>query len=213
MLDYTEFQNHKDVRPTKLLVMIHGYGSNKNDLINLSPELSTFLPHALFISPSAPFSFDGTTNSELRQWFSLLDRSKNTLLDNIEIASNIIIKFIYFQLKKLNLSENDLYLLGFSQGTMLTLYMILQSLIRPKLILGYSGMLFNHQWKYNNKNTQVMLIHGKEDQIIPVEEMLSTIGILKQYGCNTSYHIQRHLAHGIDKDGINIGGKFLQKHS
>lgn len=195
--------------------MIHGYGSNKNDLINVAPELSKFLPNTVFIAPSAPFSFEKIANSELKQWFSFVDRSKNVLLDNMQIAGNIIVDFIFFQLKKFNLSEDKLHLLGFSQGTILALYITLQSLIRPKSVLGYSGRLFNHQWKCNNgkKVTKIILIHGKEDQIIPVEDMLSTIQMLNQYGFYTQHYIQRHLAHGIDKYGIITGAKFLQNNS
>ena len=57
MLEYTKYIKNPNVAPSKLVVMLHGYGSNKDDLINLAPELSKFLPDALFVSPGAPFSF------------------------------------------------------------------------------------------------------------------------------------------------------------
>jgi phospholipase/carboxylesterase len=212
MLDYTKYIKNPSVAPTKLVVMLHGYGSNKDDLINLSPDLSKFLPSALFISPDAPFDFEGMPNSEAKQWFSLLDRSKNTLINEIKMAEKRIVDFIFAQLNKYNLSEDDLCLLGFSQGTMLSLYLIMQSLVKPKLVIGYSGRLFGNNWqcKEGDKKTKVMLIHGKEDDIVPVEDMLSTVEELKKYGFDTNHFISRHLAHGIDDEGINLGGNFLK---
>ena len=150
-------------------------------------------------------------NSEAKQWFSLLDRSKNALINEIKMVENYIVDFILAQLNKYNLSEDDLCLLGFSQGTMLSLYLIMQSLISPKLVIGYSGRLFGSDWKCGNehKKTKIMLIHGKEDDIVTVEDMLSTTEELKRHGFDTNHFISRHLAHGIDDDGINLGGKFL----
>jgi phospholipase/carboxylesterase len=212
MLEYTKYIKNPNVAPSKLVVMLHGYGSNKNDLINLSPELSKFLPGALFVSPDAPFCFEGMPNGDAKQWFSLLDRSKNALIDEMRIAENYIVDFISAQLNKYNLSEDDLCLLGFSQGTMLSLYLIMQSLITPKLVIGYSGRLFGNNWECGNerKKTKVMLIHGKEDDIVTVEDMLSTTEELKKHGFDTNHFISRHLAHGIDDEGINLGGKFLK---
>ena len=212
MLEYTKYAKNPNIAPSKLVVMLHGYGSNKDDLITLSPELSNFLPGALFVSPDAPFCFEGMPNSEAKQWFSLLDRSKNALIDEMKMAENYIVDFISAQLNKYNLSEDDLCLLGFSQGTMLSLYLIMQSLVTPKLVVGYSGRLFGNNWKCGNKHkkTKVMLIHGKEDDIVTVEDMLSTTEELKKYGFDTNHFISRHLAHGIDDDGINLGGKFLK---
>ena len=90
--------------------------------------------------------------------------------------------------------------------------LIMQSLVKPKLVIGYSGRLFGNNWqcKEGDKKTKVMLIHGKEDDIVPVEDMLSTVEELKKYGFDTNHFISRHLAHGIDDEGINLGGNFLK---
>lgn len=211
MLEYSQYYNSED-KPKKLVVMLHGYGSNKDDLINLAPELSKFVPSALFVSPNAPFDFEGMPRSEAKQWFSLADRSKKTLINEIGIAEKYIIKFILEQLKKYNLTENDLCVLGFSQGTMLSLYLIMQALIKPKLLIGYSGRLFENEWSCDlfDKITKVLLIHGEEDEIVPVEDMLSAVEILKKYKFQVTHHISRYLAHGIDNDGIRIGGNYLK---
>ena len=211
MLEYAEYCSYEN-KPNKLIVMLHGYGSNKDDLINLAPELSKFVPNALFVSPNAPFEFEGMPKSKARQWFGLLDRSKETLISELKKTEKYIVKFILDQLKKYDLSENDLCILGFSQGTMLSLYLMMQSLLRPKLLIGYSGRLFGNEWNcdFEDKITKVLLIHGQEDDVVPVEDMLSTTEILRKYKFQTTKHISRYLAHGIDNDGISIGGNFLR---
>ncbi|RST69795.1 alpha/beta hydrolase [Candidatus Aquarickettsia rohweri] len=211
MLEYSQYYNYEG-KPKKLIVMLHGYGSNKDDLINLAPELSKFMPSALFVSPNAPFDFEGMPRSDAKQWFSLVDRSKKTLMNEIKVAEKYIIKFILEQLKKYNLIESDLCLLGFSQGTMLALYLIMQTLLKPKLIIGYSGRLFENEWNcdFFDKITKILLIHGEEDEVVPVEDMLSAVEMLKKYKFQVTNHISRYLAHGIDNDGIRIGGNFLE---
>ena len=211
MLEYSQYYSCEG-EPKKLIVMLHGYGSNKDDLINLAPELSKFIPSALFVSPNAPFDFEGMPRSEAKQWFSLVDRSKETLINEIKVAEKYIIKFILEQLKKYNLTEKDLCLLGFSQGTMLALYLIMQTLLKPKLVIGYSGRLFENEWNcdFFDKITKILLIHGEEDDVVPVGDMLSAVAILKKYKFQVTNHISRYLAHGIDNDGIRIGGSFLE---
>jgi phospholipase/carboxylesterase len=212
MLEYRQYIKNNDGQPKQLIVMLHGYGSNKDDLITLAPELSEYVPNALFISPGAPFQMEGMLGNGYRQWFSLLDRSKEALLKEMKSVEKIIVDFISEQLKIHNLTEENLCLLGFSQGTMLSLYLALEGVIKPKVILGYSGQTMHHNWKCGKeeKKTKIMLIHGQEDDVIPVEGMVMTNKILQMYGFQTKTHISRYLAHGIDLDGINLGGDFLQ---
>ncbi|WPX97163.1 Alpha/beta hydrolase [Candidatus Bandiella woodruffii] len=212
MLEYTKYIRNSKEPPKQLVVMLHGYGSNKNDLITLAPELSEYAPSALFISPGAPFQMEGYMREDCRQWFSLNDRSKEALLKEMATVEKIILNFISEQLKEHDLNEDNLCLLGFSQGTMLSLYLVLEGLIKPKIVLGYSGRTMQNNWKCqgNPKSTKIMLIHGKEDAIIPIEDMKTTDQILQKHGFQTQTHSIRYLAHGIDKDGINFGGIFLR---
>jgi phospholipase/carboxylesterase len=211
MLEYEKYIKDKFADPKQLVVMLHGYGSNKEDLITLAPELSKYLPHALFISPNAPFEFEGLIRQEYRQWFSLLDRSDESIITGLESVNTVIVQFILDKLKENNLTEEDLCLLGFSQGTMLSLYLALESLIKPRLILGYSGKIKKHPWKCGNdkKTTHIMLIHGYEDDIIPVATMKETKEVMVSHGFPTYTYVSKHLAHGIDSDGIYKGGDFM----
>ena len=212
MLEYNQYIKNHNTPAKQLVVMLHGYGSNKDDLINLAPELSNYVPNALFISPGAPFQMEGMMHPQHRQWFSLNDRSKDALLREMKTVEEIIADFISEKLREHHLTDDDLCLLGFSQGTMLSLYLALENVVKPKIILGYSGRTIHNEWKCGKeeKKTKVMLIHGQEDDIITTKEMEITDKILQTYGFKTKTHISRYLAHGIDIDGINLGGDFLR---
>ena len=214
MLNYRKYKDNPTLPPDKLIVMFHGYGSNKDDLIHISPELSQFAPNALFLSPESPFHFEGRKKSKAKQWFSLHNRSKDTLLNEIKIIEPYVTHFIAEQLKKYNISDDNLCLLGFSQGTILSLHLVMQELIKPKLVIGYSGKILCNYYRCGNdyKKTKIMLIHGKDDNIISSEETLSATKELREYGFNTQNFISNNLGHGIDSNGINISGKFLQDH-
>ena len=212
MLEYTRYIKNTKKPIKQLVIMVHGYGSNKNDLISLAPELSGSLPNALFVSPSAPFQWENIAQEGPRQWFSLLDRSSKALLKEMKKVETIILNFISEQLKENNLCQDNLCLLGFSQGTMLSLYLILEGLIKPKLLLGYSGLAINNNWKcgVDKKDTKVMLFYGQEDDIVPIKYMKTTTKILQKYGFSTHTYVSRYLAHGIDTAGIKQGQIFLK---
>ena len=221
MLEYTKYIKNSKEPAKQLVIMLHGYGSNKDDLINLAPELSDALPKAVVISPNAPFplendipfQWDGMAQEERRQWFSLLDRSDKVLLKEIGKVKKIILDFIFEQLQKNNLSQDNLCLLGFSQGAMLSLFLVLEGLIKPKLLLGYSGLAIENSWQCgtDKKNTKVMLFYGQEDEIMPIRYMEVTKKILLKYNFPTQVHVSRYLGHGIDTAGIKQGGGFFKR--
>ncbi len=211
ILEYKSYKKQNLTPPSQLVAMFHGYGSNQNDLITLAPELSIYIPDALFISFNAPFSFEGDLNASGRQWFSLLDRSREAIASGLQNVEKIVATSINNLLLEHNLTQKELCLLGFSQGTMLSLHMAASQIIDPHLILGYSGRIIpNHYPNYTGTN-KIFLLHGSEDSIITTKEMLQSEEFLQKRGFNVQHHISRHLAHGIDHEGINQGGQFLKE--
>ena len=114
-------QPPKNGEPAKALaILLHGYGADGNDLIGLAPVLSSQLPHVEFISPHAPFPCEMSPFG--RQWFSLGDRSADAMLGGARMAAQILDDFLNEQLKKSKLTPDRLALIGFSQGTMMSLF-------------------------------------------------------------------------------------------
>lgn len=208
----TNFYTHKpEGEADSLVFLLHGLGSDGRDLFGLVPYLSPGLPHTVFISPDAPFPCDMAPMGF--QWFSLQEWSAEALLKGAQQAAPILEDFIIQKAEEHKIALNRVALTGFSQGTMMSLYM------GPRLkdpiagILGYSGGLV---WEEDAKEedlhkTPVHLIHGEADTVVPVSAYEHAQTRLKAYGFEVSGYTQPDLGHGIDEKGLESGLKFLKK--
>ncbi len=106
-------------KPRSIVIMLHGLGANGADLIDLARYWEDALPDTVFVSPDAPFPCDMAPVGF--QWFSLQDRNPETMLEGIKIAEPILNDFISKTLEQYGLPDEKLALLGFSQGTMMSL--------------------------------------------------------------------------------------------
>src|ERR1700733_1418741 len=113
----------KSGRARQLVVFLHGYGADGNDLIALGQQWRALLPDAAFISPHAPDRCPGTPTG--RQWFALANRPPNDprgatdRWHGVVAARPTIDGFLDAELTRLGLDDSKLALVGFSQGAML----------------------------------------------------------------------------------------------
>ena len=194
-----------------IVVLLHGYGANGDDLIGLAPALSAALPDTLFVAPNAPYPCAQNPFGGL-QWFNVLEENQQDRLSQIRAAASIIDAFVDSELKRLGVDENKLAFLGFSQGTMLSLHVGLRRSNSPAGILGYSGRLEAPELLVDEISVRppVLLIHGEDDPLIPVNLMGVAADSLIKNGVKVDTHNRHGLQHGIDQEGINIGADFLQ---
>ena len=193
-----------------LVVLLHGYGANGDDLIGLVPPIAQLLPNTVFISPNAPHPCAQNPFGGL-QWFDVWEGDDYDRLAQVRIAAATVDAFIDYELKRLGLKENQLALLGFSQGTMLSLHVGLRRKKVPAGILGYSGRLESPE-KLSDEimaRPPVMLIHGEEDPLLNISLMDSAADLLRENGVKVDTFRRPGLAHGIDQEGINHGATFL----
>ena len=122
-----------------LVMLLHGLGADGNDLLGLAPYWAPHLPDAEFSSPHAPEPCDMAPSG--RQLFSLQTRDPESILAGAERAAPILNDFIDHELNRLGLADNQLALVGFSQGTMMALYVGLRRPRPPAAIIGFSGSL------------------------------------------------------------------------
>lgn len=208
----TNFYTHKPVGDTEqLVILLHGLGSDGRDLFDLVPHLTGTLPNAAFVSPDAPFRCDMAPMGY--QWFSLQEWTPESLLKGVQTAAPILQNFIEGQAKEHGVGLDKVALVGFSQGTMMSLYMA------PRLpaviagVLGYSGALV---WEEDTKEEDirkmpVRLIHGEADEVVPVVAYEHAKSRLESYGYTVSGHTTPGLAHGIDDQGLESGKAFLSE--
>lgn len=198
-------------KPARLVILLHGLGADGNDLIGLAPYWAPLLPDAEFLSPNAPFPCDLSPSGY--QWLSSRDPSPAARLAGARAAAAILDAFITEELAKRGLSEADLALVGFSQGTMMSLFVGPR---RPQPlagIVGYSGRLIAPELLGAEIRSRppVLLVHGTDDPMVPFTSMAEAEKALSAAGVKVETLTCPGMGHSIDDDGLRRGGQFLRE--
>jgi phospholipase/carboxylesterase len=200
----------------QLVVFLHGYGADGNDLIDIGRAWQGLLPHAAFVSPHAPRPCGQAPAG--REWFPLTFRNPDERWNGVNAAAPGLNGFLDAELKRRSLPPSALALVGFSQGTMMALHVGLRRDVPPAAIVGYSGMLImpgdvmSETFAAEIKSRPpVLLIHGDEDQLIPVQAVNHSAQGLAAVEVPVQWHISPGIGHGIDQEGLRQGGEFLAK--
>ncbi len=194
--------------PRQLVVFLHGYGANGDDLIDLSYRWQELLPDAAFVSPHAPDPCDA--NPEGRQWFGLMDFSSLNVRSGLNKIRPVLTKYLKQLLHEYKLEPENLALVGFSQGTILALEMIFAM---PNLgcVIGYSGAFYPpiQPIKDFQSTTKVLLVHGTSDMVVPYPALYQAESGLAFHGIKAQTLSCRGLGHSIDNAGLLAGGDTL----
>ena len=198
-------------KPRQLVVLLHGLGADGNDLIGLAPYWAPLLPEAEFVSPDAPFPCDMAPYG--RQWFSLQDRSPVAILAGVRATAPMLDAFIDQSLAARGLGDEALALVGFSQGTMMSLFVGLRRAKPGAGIVGYSGALVGAERLAQEIRARppVLLIHGDADEVVPPQALPLAERSLKAAGVPVETVTCRGLGHAIDETGLRRGGEFLRR--
>jgi phospholipase/carboxylesterase len=200
----------------RLVVFLHGYGADGNDLIDIGRAWQELLPDTAFVSPHAPEPCGQAPIG--RQWFALTFRDPNERWLGVNKAAPVLDAFLDRELARHNLPPSSLALVGFSQGTMMALHVGLRRAVAPAGIVGYSGMLvipdkvapeaFASEIR---ARPPVLLVHGDRDELIPAQALFHATGALAALGIPAEWHLSAGIGHGIDGEGLRHGGAFLAR--
>jgi phospholipase/carboxylesterase len=198
-------------KPRRLVILLHGLGADGNDLIGLQQYWGRLVPDAEFISPNAPFPCDMAPYGY--QWFSVQDRIPAAVLAGVRAAAPMLDAFIDEEVQKRGLTEADTALVGFSQGTMMSLYVGLRRAKQLAGILGYSGRLIAPELLAGELRSRppVLLVHGTHDPMVPFESLAHAETALKTAGVPVETLACPGIEHSIDPEGLQRGGAFLQR--
>jgi phospholipase/carboxylesterase len=194
-----------------LVVFLHGYGADGNDLIDLGRLFQPLLPDTTFVSPHAPEPCEEMPVG--RQWFPIARGDPHKLAAGVRHAAPALDEFLDAELLRLGLSDRNLALVGFSQGTMVALHVGPRRKEQIAGIVGYSGLLAAGEAleaEARNK-PPILLVHGDADQVIPVMALQAALQVLGAAGFTVEWHVARGLGHGIDEDGLKLGAAFLSR--
>ena len=126
-------------RATALVVLLHGYGANGEDLLGLAHGWRSRLPDAAFVAPNAPDAVPGMPGA--LQWFPLTLQDPSEYWRGVVAAAPGLDRFIAQELARLGVAAGRLALVGFSQGSMLALHVALRRAVAPVAVVAYSGLL------------------------------------------------------------------------
>ena len=211
MIDGPRLNPRSGGKPKSLVVFLHGYGADGNDLIAIGQEWAGALPSTLFVSPHASQACAGAPMG--RQWFPLTMRDPQEFSRGVATARPTLDVFLDAELQRHGLDESACALVGFSQGTMLALHVGPQRRRRLAGILGYSGLLADPAALKANavQKPPVLLIHGDMDDLIPVAAIFAAAQGLAAAEIPVEWHISPGVPHGIGPDGMELGLKVLQQ--
>jgi Predicted esterase len=198
---------------TSVVIFLHGYGANGADLLGLADPLAPHLKGTAFYAPDAPEKCQG--NPFGFQWFPIpwLDgSSEEAAKAGAEQARSDIDAFIDKVLADEGLEPSALALVGFSQGTMMSLATAPRRAEPIAAVVGFSGRLLetgDTGWIVSKP--PVLLIHGDADPMVPVQSLPEAADALVKAGVETYAHVCKGLGHSIDNEGLSLALGFLHE--
>lgn len=194
--------------PNALVILIHGYGSNGEDLLSLARVIQPALPDAAFVAPNAPSQL--AQMAAAHQWWPIEAFSMAECATGAAAAAPGLDAFITQELEKAGLPSNRLLLVGFSQGTMMALHVGLRRSEPVAGIVGISGMLVAPDTVEADIRSRppVLLIHGAQDDVVPFRSMDLAATALKAVGVGVETHVSPAIGHSVGQDGLTAATEF-----
>ena len=200
----------------QLVVFLHGYGADGDDLIEIGRQWQRWLPDAAFVAPHAPELLPGQPAG--RQWFALTFRDPHERWRGVNHAAPGLEALLEAELARAQLPASKLALVGFSQGTMMALHLGLRRLQAPAAIVGYSGLLVLEEGKGPESlagqvraKPPILLVHGDRDEVIPLDALFMSADALAAAEVPCEWHLSVGVGHGIDAEALRHGGLFLRR--
>lgn len=196
------------------VVFVHGYGADGRDLLGLADPLAPHLPGVAFFAPDAPEPC--ALNPMGHQWFPIpwLDGSAPEAAEaGLTRAAADLNAFLDDLLSNEGLAPSALALVGFSQGTMMSLHIAPRRAAPLAAVVGFSGRLLNPEALVAEAQSKppVLLIHGDADEVVPVSDLPKAADALVAAGFETYAHISKGTGHGIAPDGLSLALGFLRE--
>ncbi len=192
----------------RAIILLHGWGADAADLIELAPAIAAACPQALVIAPDAP---QVCSVGQGRQWFPLDGDDRNAIDNGPMIARPNLTKLIELVQQDYKIKSDKIWLMGFSQGAMMALYVGLRLPSEIGGIIGFSGAMLAPERLATEITTKppCLLIHGKKDEIVPFQALELAEAVLKNNGVATQAVAEDDIGHEISPEGFRRAIEFI----
>lgn len=196
-----------------VVVFLHGYGADGADLLGLAEPLAQHLPDTAFYAPDAP---DRTANNPFGyQWFPIpwLDGSSEAeAAAGLAASAADLNAYLDIVMAAEGITADKLALIGFSQGTMMSLEIAPRRADEIAGVVAFSGRLLRPERLAAEARVKppILLIHGDADPVVPFEDMQKAAEALMAAGFETYGHVMKGTGHGIAPDGLGVAVNFLR---
>ena len=197
----------------RLVVFLHGYGADGADLLGLADPLGPHLPDTAFVAPNAPERCIG--NPYGYQWFPIpwIDGSSQEEADaGMQAAAGDLNAYLDAVMDEEGVDAANTILVGFSQGTMMSLHVAPRRDVSFAGVVGFSGRLLTPETLEDEvrQKPPILLIHGDADEVVPVSSLPDAGNALTAAGFEVFAHISKDTGHGIAPDGLQVALAFIR---
>ena len=193
------------------IVLLHGYGGDGKDISLITYNWKRFLKNTIFLCPDAHEQCSINPNGY--QWFDLSKDDPNYILEESLKAEEKVNKFIKEVQQKYNLDKSNICISGFSQGCMMSINVGLCSNEKFNSIIGFSGKIIdkkNLSLRIKSK-TNILLIHGDSDQIVPPSSLLDAKDFFLRHKINIFTKMLQNCDHHIPIEASSLALDFIKK--
>ncbi len=199
---------------TSLVILLHGYGADGDDLMGLAQTMAPYFPDTVFVAPDAPEKCAG--NAAGFQWFSVpqVDNSSEAdAVSGMEQSAKDLDAYLDQMMTAEGVAADKTILFGFSQGTMMALQVAPRRADMLAAVVGFSGSLMLPDALRDEVVTRppVMLLHGDKDEVVPPEALSKAEFALDTLGFEVYAFVMENAAHGIASDGLSVATGFMRE--
>ena len=200
----------------QLVVFLHGYGADGNDLIDIGRAWQSLLPDAAFVSPHAPRPCGQAPTG--REWFPLTFRDPNERWVGVKRRRRCSKRFSTPNSRGANCRRRRWRWSAFRQGTMMALHVGLRRAVAAeghRRLFRHAGGAGGRRPGSICRRDQIAAAGAagawRQDQLIPVQALMHAAQGLAALEVPVEWHISPGIGHGIDPEGLRHGGEFLAK--
>ena len=203
------FEAQDGEMPSRLLVLLHGWGADGRDLADLGGPLQQMMPDLALWCPHGPAPC--SANPIGRQWFELTDRffqAPEEAVPEMTDVAYLVEAAIDEACQELGLVAQDVIIGGFSQGGMMSLHIATQGNLPAAGFASLSGALVADGAPAQDAPHHILLAHGTSDEVVPFAASREAQARLEEAGHHVDFVSREGLGHGIDMAILDALGQF-----